>query len=455
MCGADGYNPSPGSFVQLFVMCRPCLTSAAVLLALATVAAPAQAQSDDARRITRDLDAWARPLVEAGHLSGQVLIAKRDRIIVERSYGSANRELGVPVTPETRFCVASITKPMTVMLALQLMQEKKLGYTDTLERWIPGLPSGRRITVEHLLRHRAGFPHRVTTEKDETQPMSAADMVEFARRCTLLFEPGARSSYSSTGFSVLARVLELASGKRYGELLSERLCQPLGLTHTSHLDQRTLLPDRATSYVPGRIGFENAPLKDHSFLVGAGSVTSTARDLHRLLQAVVTGKLGESIRLSSVRDRRVNWNGSTNGFRAFVDWDSASGLTVIYAGNVHTGAPDMLRKAVARIVAGERLAPAALPEPGIVSLPDEALRRCEGVYQLANGTRLEVRVRDGYLFANEWPMAPRSETRFFSPRDYGEVAVVFDAAGKPERLDWTIEGNTLPAPRIAGLPTGP
>ena len=83
---------------------------------------------------------------------------------------------------------------------------------------------------------------------------------------------------------------------------------------------------------------------------------------------------------------------------------------------------------------------------------DAALRRCEGVYQLANGTRLEVRAREGYLFANEWTMAPLSETHYFSLRDYGEITVVFDAAGKPERLDWKVEGNTLPAPRTGGLP---
>lgn len=435
---------------------RPFLSAVLTVIAsLGVFAAPAAASRSDARRLARDLDAWARPLVEAGHLSGQVLIADRDGILVERAYGFAQRELRVPVTAETRFCIASVTKPMTSMLAIQLMQERKLGYTDTLERWLPGLPSGGRITVEHLLRHRAGFPHRVTTDKDETRPMSAADMVEFARRCTLLFEPGSRTSYSSTGFSVLARVLELAGGRPYGELLRERLCEPLGMTHTSHADLRALMPDRAVSYVPGRIGLENAPLKDLSFLVGAGSVYSTARDLHRLAQAVASGRLGDAVRQSWVRDGRINWNGSTNGFRAFVDWDSASGIAIVFAGNVHTGAPDLLRKVVPRIVAGERVEPAARPEPPVARVSDEALRRCEGVYQLGNGTRLEVRARDGWLFANEWTLAPLSDTRFFSLRDYGEVTVVLDAAGRPERLDWKVAGDSLPAPRIGDLPGAP
>ncbi len=373
---------------------------------------------------------------------------------MERSYGLADRERRVPVTAETRFGIASITKPMTLMLALQLLQEKKLGYTDTLERWISGFPSGGRITVEHLLRHRSGIPHRVTTEKDESQPMTAAELVEYARRCTLLFEPGARSSYSSAGFSVLARVLELASGRPYGDLLRERLLEPLGITPIAHLNNRTLLPDRAASYVPGAAGFENAPLKDYSFLVGAGSVFSTTRDLHRLLQAVVSGKLGESIRLSSVRDGGVHWNGSFNGFRAFADWDSATGLEIVFTGNVHTGAPDLLRKAIPRIIAGEQVEPAVVPAPAIASIPADSLRRYEGVYLLANGTRLEVRARDGHLFANDWIMAPLSETRFFSLRDYGEVTVVFGTGGKVERLDWKVEGNTLPAPRIGDLESG-
>ena len=441
----------PGLFVA--AACAWALCAALIVSAPAAPPAPgvSMGAAFDSRRIARDLDAWARPLVDAGQLSGQVLIARGGKE-VERDYGFADRERRVRVTPETRFNIASVTKPMTVILAIQLMREKKLGYTDTLERWIPGLPSGNRMTVEHLLRHRSGIPHRVTTEKDETQPMSAAEFVAFARRCTLMFEPGARSSYSSAGFSVLARVLELAGGRTYDQLLHERLLDSLGMSHTSEPDSRVLLPDRALSYVPGPKAFENAPLKDYSFLVGAGSVFSTVGDLNRLVQAVVSGRLGESIRASNVRDGKLSWNGNSNGFVAWADWDSATGTAVVFAGNVHTGATELLRTAARRIAAGETLPPASLPGLAGVTLPDSTLRRVEGVYQLGNGTRLEVRARDGVLWSNDWVMRPLSATRFFSPRDYGDVTAVAGPSGRVERLDWTQSGTVYPAPRIADLP---
>jgi len=215
-----------------------------------------------------------------------------------------------------------------------------------------------------------------------------------------------------------------------------------------------ILPNRAASYVSGATGISNAPLKDHSFLVGAGSVYPTARDLHLLRQAAVTGRLGDGIRGSTVRNGRIDWNGSSNGFRAFADWDSITGAEIVFTGNVHTGAPDLLRKAVARIVAGDKVAPAAPPRPAIVELSDQVLRGYEGVYQLGNGTRLEVRARNGHLLANDWATAPVSETRFFSLRDYGEVTVVLGTGGKVERLDWKVAGDTLPAPRVGDLSDG-
>jgi CubicO group peptidase (beta-lactamase class C family) len=428
----------------------------AFVLALgpAVVARPAGAADE---RLEQAIDAFARPLVEAGHLSGQLLVSRDGRVLAERSWGLAQRELGVPITPETRINIASITKPMTMILALQLVEERKLALADTLGRWIPGFPAGDSITVEHLYRHRSGIPHRVTTEQDETVPMRPADLVAFARKAPLQFAPGTASSYSSAGYTVLTRVLELAAGRTYEQLLEERLFRPLGMTRTLHADARTLVEGRAASYVPGLHGIANAPLKDMSFLAGAGSLLSTARDLHVLLRAVLDGRLGAGARGSLVRGGRVAWNGSSNGFRAFADWDSASGLAIVFAGNVHTGAPDLVRQAIPRLVAGETVPPPALPDlaAAIAGAGPErttALRAYEGVYQLGNGVRLEVRARDGVLAANEWILVPTPEGAFFSLRDYGTVTPVRAADGRVERFDWKVGADTWPAPRVADLP---
>jgi CubicO group peptidase (beta-lactamase class C family) len=313
------------------------------------------------RRVAEAFDAYIAPLSAAEQLSGQLLVAQDDQAVLERCYGWANRELQSPVTAETCFNIASITKPLTQVLALQLILEGKLAATDSVGRWIPGFPAGNTMTVSHLLQHRAGIPHRFTTDEQETVPHTAAEMVEFARHATLEFPPGERSQYSSGNYIVLARILELASGSSYPELLQQRIAGPLGLRHTAHTDGRALLPGRATSYVPGIYGMENAPLKDNSFLVGAGSVWSTARDLHRVLRAVAQGALGPDVRANLLRDGKLRWNGSTNGFRALAEYDTATAISLVFVGNYHTGAVDRLSGGLRALLAGQTPAPATPP----------------------------------------------------------------------------------------------
>ncbi len=424
-----------------------------VSVALAWMLPAAEARAD--ATLEQALDAWAQPLVAGGHLAGNLIVARRGQVLAERSYGLADRELDVKVTPDTRFCIASITKPMTVTIAGELIQEGKLAMSDKLDKWIPGFPKGDSITVEMLLRHRAGIPHRVTTRAQETRPMTPAEVAEQAKSATLLFSPGSQSSYSSGGFTVLARVLELASGQSFAQLLQERIFDKCGMTHSADIGAGPILAGRAPAYVPGVAGIQNAPLEDLSYLAGAGSVWSTSRDLHQFLRAVVSGKLGEGPRLSWVRRGKLDWNGSTNGYRAYADYDSASGLEVVWTGNVHSGANDLFRRAIPKLVAGETVERPTLPAPARVAQDERVLRSAEAVYQLGNGVRLSVRARDGSLYANEWALVPIAPDTYFSPRDFGEVKVVRDDAGKATRLDWKVGSDVWAAPRVGELKDEP
>jgi D-alanyl-D-alanine-carboxypeptidase/D-alanyl-D-alanine-endopeptidase len=247
---------------------------------------------------------------------------------------------------------------------------------------------------------------------------------------------------------VLARILELASGKDYGTLLREELLAPLGMTHTLHADAISLVPGRAQDYVPGAHGIENAPMQDFSGLVGAGSVWSTAEDLHRLVQAVVTGRLGEVPRQSFVRGGRLSFDGRTAGFKAYATFDSTSGLEVIWVGNLVTGASDLLRAALPRLAAGEAVPPPSLPTPLATAPAADRLGRYVGSFRLENGVTLVMRVRDGVLWANDWVLLPVGEDTFFSPRDYGSVRGRAGPEGRIETLEWTQNGQVYPAPRI-------
>ncbi len=404
----------------------------------------------DAAETAKRIDAYVAPYVAAGHLSGHLLVAKGDEVIYERSFGFANREHGVAIGPETRFNVASISKPMTVIAFIKLAEQQKIAMTDKLAKWIPGFPNGDAITVEHLLRHRSGIPHRVTEAFEETVPRTATEMVEIAKRKPLLFAPGERYSYSSGGFAVLARVLELASGESYGDLVRRLVFEPAGITHTCHADSRTIVPARAESYQFDRRGeVVHTPLQDLSFLVGAGSVWSTARDLHALSRAVRSGKFGEGARLSSVRETGIEWNGMTGGFRAFADWHKASDVTVILTANIVTGAADRIRRDVAAIAAGENATATTPPSVAYMDVSPERLRSYEGVYLLRGETRLDAHVEEGGLRVGTRSLWPIGERSFFCMEDYATVEVVFEAGSeRPTRIDWKLQTETLPCPRV-------
>lgn len=401
----------------------------------------------DADGLRRKIDSYIQPFLADAHLSGTLLVARGSEVQYERSFGMANYELSVPNTPDMRFCIASITKPITVMLVAQLAEEKKLAVSDPLEKWIPGFPEGDKITIDHLLNHRAGIPHRVTKPEQEAVPRAAADMVELAKRHKLLFPPGSESVYSSAGYSVLARIVELASGMTYEQALAERIVKRAGLRDTFHVTSRTVLARRASSYLAGLDGPRNAPLVDVSFLVGAGSLYSTPADLFRLLQAVRDGKLGEAARLSATYRPRVNWNGSTNGFRAFLDSDPATGLTVIFAGNMATGALDRLRTDLPRLAAGEPVETPQRLRIQSVRLDPAVLARYAGPYLLGGSTPFTLEVAGEALETTGRVLVPVSEASFFSPADYGTVNVVLKPDGSVERLDWVLADRVIACPR--------
>ncbi len=121
---------------------------------------------------------------------------------------------------------------------------------------------------------------------------------------------------------------------------------------------------------------------------------------------------------------------------------------MIFAGNLQTGAADLLRRDVPRIVQGDDVATPARLEIEPAKVATEVLRRYTGTYETRPGSTIELTVEDGQLWASGWLLIPTSEATFFSLQDYAEIAVVFDAAGEVERLDWAPPGNTWPCPKV-------
>jgi CubicO group peptidase (beta-lactamase class C family) len=350
------------------------------------------------------------------------------------------------VTADTPFNIASVTKPMTVVLAIGEIEARHMALRDSIARWMPEFPHADSITIGQLLRHRSGIPHQGIPDSEMTRAYTSAEVVSRLAALPLDFPPGTQFHYSSGGFEVLARVLELSAGKDYGDLLEERIFGPLGMSRSWHSGAAPR-PGQADHYVPGPSGLERAPQQNFSALIGAGSVWSTARDLHRFVEAVVGGRFGEPVRTGLAGGGHLDFNGRTGGFKAYAVWDSTSGVEYEFLGNVATGAPDALKSALPHLALGERVDPPSLPALRERGFSDQEVRNLSGVYRLANGVRLDVHAARGALWCNDWPLVPTRDGRVFSPQDYGLIRPVAAEGGRVTRLEWIQDGTTYPAPR--------
>jgi CubicO group peptidase (beta-lactamase class C family) len=409
------------------------------LLALSFTSFAAFGQSaarvDDAT-LRRRIEAYVAPFA-AHELSGTLLVARGGRVIVERSFGFANHELRAPFAPTTPTNVASITKPFTLIIVSRLLEEKKLALADTVARWLPEYVHGKRMTVAQLMNHTAGVPHRLLADDAQEEPRTTTDMVLAANALALLFEPGSQTSYSSGGYSLLAAVLERASGKTYDALLQEYVVAPVHARTIRHLDHRELLPGRATSVVPVGASVINAPLRDLSFLVGAGSVYTTPHDVFAVMQGLVHGVYGPVARGALVRPTGLSWNGVTNGFRAFADWRASDSLSVLFFANSHVGAIDLLRRDIARIAAGERVSPPALPVITPVALSVAQRGRLTGEYDTGGGQISTVSfLSPSLLLFGDRALLATSDSTFFSTADYAPVTFVGATSGAATAIQW-------------------
>ena len=228
---------------------------------------------------------------------GTILIAAEGEVLYQHATGYASRDSLIPNTLDTKFRVASVTKPITVMLVLQLMEEGKLRLDDELIDILPNYPidKGRGITVRHLLTHRSGIiggPRVPDLDSVEQVHRSREEMFELISSFDLASEPGARYEYSNFGFNLLGAIIEQVSGKSYNELLQERICTPTGMENTLPDVTGVTYEKRATGYHYNYFtGPELAPHLDMSFAFGCGHLLSTVHDLYAWDRALYGEKL--------------------------------------------------------------------------------------------------------------------------------------------------------------------
>ena len=221
-------------------LCTWTLASLIVFLSPAATQSQSISKSGiDQERLAK-IPAQMKSFVEQGTIAGAVtLIARRGEVVSLEAVGYQDLESKKPMRRDTIFDIRSVTKPVTAIGIMILMEEGKLALNDPVEKYLPdfritGKTQGppNPITIRHLLTHTAGMPFNrppeigdITIRRDRT----LREVVAILSKQEPEFEPGTQLRYYTGGFAILGRIIEVVSGKPYEQFIKERIFDPLGM----------------------------------------------------------------------------------------------------------------------------------------------------------------------------------------------------------------------------------
>ncbi len=223
---------------------------AKTLCAVATlcVAAPALA-APDPETFRTQLDTFIEREMRDEKVPGvSVAILRKGEIVVAKGYGQADVENNVPVTTETIFQSGSVGKMFTAAAVMSQVEQGRMGLDDPVSKYVPDAPaSWRTMTIRHLLTHTSGVAN-YGSDFDYRRDYTDDELVKIAAAMPLDFAPGARWSYSNTGYALLGILVKKATGKSYLEILDTEIFKPLGMKTARGISDGDIVLHRASGY---------------------------------------------------------------------------------------------------------------------------------------------------------------------------------------------------------------
>lgn len=311
-----------------------------------------------------------------GAVPGASLLVIQDgNLVVQRGYGLSDVEHGIEAGPTTNYRLASVTKQFTASAILLLAEDGKLTLDDRLRRWLPSLPAADdAITLRHLLTHTSGL-----IDYEDVMPESTTGQLRDADVLRLLesqdrtyFKPGSGYRYSNSGYSLLALIVERASGKPFQDFLRERIFLPLGMHDTlAYVHGGPEVAHRAYGYSEIGGGWTRTDQSTTSAVLGDGGIYSSIADLGKWDAALYDDRLlsdasraaafsahakvvGEPYQADYGYGWRITgdslWHsGETIGFRNVILRYPRQHLTVVLLSNRNDPEPYATAKAVAQL----------------------------------------------------------------------------------------------------------
>lgn len=247
-------------------------------LVLPQSAPKAEDFSDEIRRIEQFVEAQMKRDGSVGVSIG----FSKDGFVWTKGFGYADLENKTPAKADSSYRMASVTKAFTAAGVLKLVEEGKVDLDAEVQEYVPYFPKkAHPVTVRQLLGHLGGISHyrNYLVEGRIREPKSTRESIAIFEDFDLVAEPGSRYNYSSYGFNLLGAVIEGASGKSYGEFMTEQVWKPLGMDATRMDDPLDIIPNRVRGYqsLGGRL--KNSEYVDVSSRFAGGGTRSTVADM--------------------------------------------------------------------------------------------------------------------------------------------------------------------------------
>jgi CubicO group peptidase (beta-lactamase class C family) len=408
-------------------------------------------------------------------------VSRGGATVLERGYGRASLELGVPISPESVFHVASVTKQFTAMSILLLARDGRLSLDDDVRRHLPEWAGPAGVTIRHLLTHTAGlrdvFLLIELASPETSRPVQDQLVGLLVRQRGLSDEPGRRYVYNNGGYVLLAEIVKRVSGQSLRAFADDRIFRPLGMRQSHlHDDVAEIVTKLATGYTRGGDGALRVA-RQTGGLVGNGGLFTTAGDLLRWERNFAEPRVGDASIIASMETppalpggettvyglglqmerhggrRTVGHGGGDQGVSAYVVRYPDDDLAVAVLCNFDEIDSIELAHGVADLYLGAVSGPAdaAAGEAATTQMSSADLAANEGLYRdPTDEALLRIFMRDGTLHGSPgagadggWPIVPLGANRFRIPTT--PITLEFDAGAGGARTLRIIGERPTPA----------
>lgn len=434
---------------------------------------PKSAFEQSVARLGADLERW-----EAFGFSGAVLVARGDAVPLSRGYGYADRSTKRAVTPGTLFDIGSLSKQFTAALVLALAEEGRLEIHGSISALLPGVPPDKAlITVHHLLTHTSG----ISDFGSEAAMVSRDQLVGEILAAPLSQPPGTAYAYSNLGYTLLAAIVEIASGERFEDYLARTLLEPAGMRQTTVAWSPSVDPGRLAlgygGYKKPSRGEDPRERVRTWRARGSGNVLSTAEDLLRWHRALRTGRVlsrhsrdamftaqttaeadflsyGYGWRIQSTSDgKRLVWHSGLDEaystmFRHYVDED----LVVVFLSNLSIGGVPMRDVLVPPSRSGppsSQLLSEAVSSAPLYVEDDRRLASYRGRYRVGQAAWWMAEVEDSAIVLRA--EGQEAIDALYPPADASIAAWYNRASEEAVRLARCLAGGGCPSEELARI----